>query len=416
MGTDVEIDIEQIDLADLDNFAEGPPWQLFGALRRHCPIHWNPLPDEPGFWSVTRYHDLAVVNQDWETFSSGRRGVFIRDEQTLPWEVAQHVLLNQDPPRHTQTRGTVQRFFTAGAVAKYEPRIRAIVTELIDRVIERGAAELVADVAVDLPMRVIGDMLGVPAADQRRVMDLVMQIGDPAGMDEEGIRRARDAALKSFGELGGYVYELVQERRARPRDDLISQMIAADLDGRRLTDVELTSFIGFLMSAGSEEVRNTYSGGMRALITHPDQRRLLIRDPSRIPQAVEEILRYHSAIIHQRRTATREVELSGVRINEGDKVVMWLASGNHDETVFADPERLNVLRQEPIRHQAFGGGGRHFCLGNQLARLELRVLFEETLQRMPDMELAGPVEYKRSNFFHGLTKMPVSFTPARASH
>ena len=404
--------VDQIDLADLDNYADGPPWELYTVLRREAPVHWNPLPDEPGFWSITRYDDIAQVHQDSTTYSSGRAGVFIRDEQLVPWEVAKMVLLNQDPPRHTQTRAILQKVFTATALAEQEANIRAVVAELLDAIVERGEADLVSAVAIDLPLRVIADMLGIPRADQRPILAVVLRLGEAAGMDERSLETGRKISMEAFGELGGYLYGLLEERRANPTGDLISRLIAAEVEGERLDEVSLLGSIAFLLSAGSEETRNAYSGGILALIEHPDERRKLLEDPSLVPVAIEEILRWHTPILHMRRTATRDSEIRGVAISEGEKVVVWYPSGNRDERAFDDPERFDVTRTS-VRHQAFGGGGRHFCLGNQLARLELRVLFEETLRRIGDIELAGPVGRQRSNFFHGITSLPVNFTPTR---
>lgn len=374
-------------------------------------MHWNDLPgDEPGFWSVTRFEDIATVNQDSATFSSGTAGVFLRNEQVLPWEIASTVLLNQDPPQHTQTRGIVQKVFTAGAVLAREESIRAATNELIDGIIEQGEADLVSSISIELPLRAVADMLGIPRADQAGILDNMVRVGVLAGADQETIEAGREGALNAFVETGGYMYNMVQERRANPTDDLVSRLALAEVEGEHLDDIALTGFAGFILSAGSEETRNTYSGAIRAFSEHPDQRQALIDDPSLIPGAVEELLRWHSAIIYQRRTATRDVEIRGVKIAEGDKVAMWLPSGNRDEDAFDEPDRLDVTRPS-VKHQAFGGGGRHFCLGNQLARLQLRILLEETLRRMPDIEVSGPVEIQRSNFFHGITKMPVAFTP-----
>ena len=404
-------DVDRIDLADLDNYAEGPPWDLYALLRREAPVHWNPLPGEDGFWSITRYDDIAHVHQDSATFSSGKAGVFIRDEQLVPWDVAKMVLLNQDPPRHTQTRAILQKVFTAAALAEQEANIRALVSALLDEIVERGEADLVSAVAIDLPLRVIADMLGIPRADQRPILAVVLRLGEAAGMDERSLEEGRRVSMEAFGELGGYLSGLLAERRANPTDDLISRLITAEVEGEHLDEVSLLTSIAFLLSAGAEETRNAYSGGMLALIEHPDERQKLLDARSLIPTAIEEILRWHTPILNMRRTATRDTEIREVGIREGQKVVVWYPSGNRDERVFDEPGRFDVTRA--VRHQAFGGGGRHFCLGNQLARLELAILFRETLRRIPDVELAGPVGRQRSNFFHGITSLPVSFTPSR---
>ena len=404
----VDVDLGQIDLTDLNLFADGPPYELFRLLRQEAPVHWNEMEGEPGFWNVTRYEDIKRISRDHETFSTERQGFLIHDAAGMPVEVQRLVMLGMDPPRHTKVRGIVQKVFSPRTVAEREPQIRAVVTRLIDEVIEKGQCDFVDEIAVELPLIVIADMLGVPQADRRMLFDWTNRISRAvATVDPE-------EAMRALGEVGQYVAGLVAERRANPKDDLVTRIIEAEVDGERLDDAEVTFFFGFLMFAGNDTTRNTASGAMRALIEHPDQRRKLIDDPSLMPLAVEEFLRWVSAVMHLRRTATRDTEIAGQPIAEGDKVVIWYVSGNRDESVLANADAFDVSRPE-FHHQAFGGGGRHFCLGNQLARLELRVLFEELLPRIPDMELAGEPKRLLTNFNNELTSLPVAFTAGRRS-
>ncbi|MEX2195919.1 MAG: cytochrome P450 [Thermoleophilaceae bacterium] len=406
------IELDRIDLSDLHLYADGPPWGLFARLRQAAPVHWNQLPDAPGFWSLTRHADIRAANLDWETYSSGLGGVFLREDQVLPWEAAQLAIINQDPPRHTKLRDIVQKVFTPRVIREREAHICELTTELIDGLIERGECDFVQDFARNLPLTVIAEMGGVPAADHQQIIQWTEPM---SAFDDPRFSTSLDHRVQALGELSQYLLALVADRRENPREDLISHLTRAEVDGEGLSDLEIVIFFAFLMDAGNQTTRNTTAGAMLALMEHPEERRKLIEDPSLIGDAVEEFLRWHSAILQMRRTATRDVELHGVRIEEGQKVVLWYASGNRDPDVFSEPDRFNVTRSDAGKHQAFGGGGRHFCLGNQLARLELRVIFEELLRRIPDMELAGPVDRMRSNFFHGIVGMPVTFTPGKRS-
>jgi linalool 8-monooxygenase len=403
------VTLEGVDLSDLGQFADGPPYELFARMRAEAPVHWNPLPDEPGFWSLTRFRDIAAVSRDHETFSSARGGVFLRTERgPVPLEMLQGVILGQDPPLHDRVRGTVQRVFVPRMVAQREAGIAERVDGLIDSVIEKGSCDFVKDIAVELPLQVIAEMLGVPQEDRFLLFELTNQLslaaalGDPT-MGEQAIMA-----------LGFYMAEMVGERRESPGDDLLSRILTADVDGERLSDEEVVPFCALLMFAGNDTTRNTASGAVRALLENPDQRRRLAADPSLIPGAVEEFLRWVTPVIHFRRTATRDTEIGGQRIAEGDKVTMWYSSGSRDEDVISDAPRFDVTRTA-VEHQAFGGGGKHFCLGAQLARMELRILFTKLLERIPEMELAGEVTRLTSNFSNELTSLPIVFPAGRRS-
>lgn len=400
-GEPVPMDVE-IDLTDLSLFADGPPMDVFAALRDRAPVHWNESASGTGFWSLTRYADIQAASKDWRTFSSQRRGVTIEQGSVFPAEMQELAFVMMDPPGHVKHRSIVHQVFTPRVVREYEPHMRRVVNELIDGVIERGECDFVEDIAVDFPLIVIAGILGVPIEDRRRLFEWTNMFADTGISPEQGTQLMTDMAV--------YVMGLVARRRQDPRDDLLSALIAAEVDGERLNDLEVTAHFAQLMAAGNETTRNGMAGGLLALMNHPDQRARLLADPSLIDGAVEEILRWHTPVIYQARTATRDVEIEGVPVAEDDLVVLWFASGNRDGRVFADPDTFDVTRAAE-RQMAFGAGGRHFCLGNQLARYELRIAFEEILRRMPDTELTGPVVRQPSNTFNWLRRVPVAFTP-----
>jgi cholest-4-en-3-one 26-monooxygenase len=316
---------------------------------------------------------------------------------------AGELMLNQDPPRHTQLRKLVNRGFTPRQVAALEPRIRAIVTRLLDAVAERGTFDLVTDVSIELPLQVIAELVGVPHEDRHKVFawtETMMSIGDPE------LRVTEADARVAIGEMFAYADALARERVGGDGDDLLSVLLRAEVDGDRLSAADVDLFFLLLMNAGSETTRNLVTGGALALFEHPEQRARLLRDRSLVPSAVEEMLRWVTPVMHFRRTARERTELGGVAIEEGDKVVMWYVSANRDEAQFPDPDHFDVARA-PNEHVSFGAGGPHFCLGASLARLEARVMFEELLERLPAIEPAGPVRRLRSAFINGVKSLPV---------
>jgi cytochrome P450 len=400
-------ELTTIDLTNLELFKDGPPYEVFARLRAESPVHWNAT-STGGFWSLTKADDIERVSKDPATFSSYARGVNIEVDNPWPLEVKRATMIGMDPPAHTQYRAIVQKVFTPHRVNRQEQQIRNKVTRLLDQVCEQGTCDFVTDVALELPLQTIAEMLGVPHEDRMNLFHWTKRV--EAAMQVPG----SDDGLHAFGEMAVYLATLLEQRRRQPQDDLISALIAAEVDGERLDDAHLNACFGLLMFAGNDTTRNTASGGLLALIEHPAERQKLIEDPSLIPGAVEELLRWVSAVVHFRRTATADTEIRGVPVKEGDAVVIWYASGNRDEDWFPDPARFDVTRRE-VKHQAFGGGGRHFCLGSALGRLQLRVLFEELLRRMPDLQLAGDPVHTGSNFINGLDSLPVQFTPSRAN-
>jgi cytochrome P450 len=292
-----------------------------------------------------------------------------------------------------------------------EPRLRTLVTRVLDDVAGRGACDFVTDVAAALPVMAICELLGVPAEDTGRIVEWSNAM---IGMDDPEYAGDPHASAAAAMQIGMYAHELAEARRAAPRDDIVSELLRAEVDGERLTAAEFNAFVMVLAVAGNETTRNLISGGFRALCEFPDERERLAASPELMRGAVEEMLRFVTPVMHFRRTATRDVELAGARIREGDKVALWYVSANRDESVFPAPDRLDV-RRPASDHVAFGFGP-HFCLGAALAELETRLLFEELLARLPDMMLAGPVVRLRSNFINGIKHMPVRFTPETRRH
>ena len=394
--------LENVDLSDPDTFVTDIPHAAFKRLRAEAPIHWQPEKVGKGFWAITRYADLLAVSKDPLTFSSalGGTNLFELNEEEL--STIRILMLNMDPPRHNKFRRLVSQGFTPRLVTQLEPHIREICGELVDKVMTRGAFDFVTEVAAELPLLVIAEMLGVPAVDRHKVFDWSNRL---IGFDDPEYRTSMTDGKIAAAEMWAYANQLASERKQHPLGDLVSVLLEAEVDGDRLTEMEFDSFFLLLAVAGNETTRNLISGGMRTLLEHPEERDRLLADPSLLPTAIEEMLRWVSPLIHFRRTATREVEMHGQRIRGGDKVVIFYPSANRDEAKFRSPERFDIGRT-PNEHVAFGIG-EHFCLGANLARLEIRLIFEELLRRVPDLALDGPVRRLRSNFINGIKAMPV---------
>jgi cytochrome P450 len=407
-----DFDLAVVDLMDASWFADGPPHELFARMRAEAPVRWNPhaLPagDGDGFWSVTRHADVSAVSRDTDTFSSHEKGVFLHPDQVVPLDLARNLLLYKDPPEHTKYRKILQTAFVPRTVAALEDAVRARVTRAIDRVIEAGACDFAADIAVPVPLGVLTELMGVPDEDIPRFYEWTEQI--------EAAQRAPEpnAAAPVFIEMAGYLHEQIARQAAAGRETLVTRLREAEVDGERLDDNEILVFFGLLAFAGNDTTRNTTATGMHTLLAHPEQLAAMRDDPSIIPAAVEELLRYTTVVQYFVRTARTDTALRGQRISAGDRVVMWYVSASRDEAVFEDPQRFDIMRDRPD-HKAFGGGGRHFCLGAGLARLELKVIFEEVLRRMPDIRLDGEIERLPSSWAHQITRLPVSFTPGRPS-
>ena len=383
------------------------PHPHFQWLREHAPVYWDETSPDGGIWGVALHEDVLLVSRTPEVFCSRKSSRPERDS-LIP------SMINLDDPDHKRRRNLVNRGFSKQRVEAHEPKIRAICRDLIDAVLPVGRCEFVREIAAPLPMIMIGDLLGVEPSDRDRLLRWSDEIlgGGAARNLPPGERRAH--AAKIALEYIAYAQAVIADRRQRPRDDLMSILVHGDIDGDRLSEEEIIQESLLILVGGDETTRHVITGGMLALIEHPDERRRLAADPALVPTAVEELLRWVTPIQNMNRTATRDVELRGQNIREGDRLLLLYPSANRDARVFRDPFRVDVARS-PNHHVAFGGPGTHFCLGASLARLELRVMFEELLARLPELSLALPASelaYRPSNFIVGLEEMPVEFAAA----
>lgn len=410
--------MKSITLANLDVFEHGAPWSLFADLRRESPIHWNEE-EKPnsGFFSITRYHDIVKVLRDSDTFTSERFTNL--EEVDAEQEEARRSLLETDGNRHRALRRLLQGQFTPQAVAKYETFLRGLTATTLDNAFAKGEFDFVEEVAADFPIQVLAKLLDVPESDTGQLIEWgnrMIGFDDPEHADvlisDPESEKYRLVPFKSPAALEVFAYgdELARQRKGKDGTDLVSVLINSPMsDGIPLTERDFHTNFLLLVVAGNETTRHTISHTMNNLINNPDQLALLQERPDLIPWAVEEFLRYASPVYHFRRTATKDVEFNGVQIKEGQKVVPWFASGNRDEAVFENPNKFDVTRN-PNEHMAFGRGGPHMCLGNALARIELRVMFEDLIRRVDKVERVGDVDFLRSNFVHGIKRMPVKVT------
>jgi len=361
------------------------------------------FPEEGGFWSLTRADDVREASLNWENLSSERGGVILVDS-VLPPEIQSRMFIAMDPPRHDRIKAIFQKGFTPKRIGEHEEEIRAIVTSAFDRLGDRTEFDLVEEVAQPVVARVIFRFMGLPEEDDMLwagLMNGILASSDPE-VNPEGVASVME---RDVPEVFERVQALIAERRENPTEDLTSLLIEAEVDGERLEEHEIIMGFFLLMAAGNDSTKATYCSAMHALIEHPEQRAKLLADPALVPSAVEESLRMFPAFAHFRRTATEDVEIGGRTIERGDRVALWYISSNRDESVYEQPDRFDVERNP--QHQAFGAGGRHFCLGAALARLELRLLIEETLKRYPQLELAGKVSWVQSGFVNQIRTLPV---------
>ena len=416
-----------VDLASPDTFAEGIPHEFFARKRRDEPVFWHPeRPPNSGFWAVTRYDDLVTIHKEWETFSSELGHVGLEELQPDELEVRRS-MLETDPPRHTRLRRIVSPLFTPRAVGRYEDYARELAREVLDRALGRDSGEasvaspaleleMLSEIAEPFPINVLVRILGAPPEDAPKLVDLgdrMIANTDPdysdVVVDREDTTAYRLLPFRSPAalELFEYGHWLARERRREPKDDLVSKLVQAEVDGDRLTDREFSNFFTLLVIAGNETTRQTLAHAAVALAEHPDELARLQGDLSLLRStAVEEIIRWATPVLQFRRTATRGTELNGAAIHRGDKVVVWYVSANFDDDVFPDPYRFDVTR-EPNEQASFGSGGPHFCLGAYLARLEVRVMLEELLPRISRIELTETPRRIRSNFVNGFKHVPL---------
>ena len=398
--------METLDLGHPDSYAAGPPHEYMRRLRAEDPVHWNPESDGPGFWAITRHQDVIDISKNPSLFSS-EEGTNI---QTLSGEALTQIraiMINMDPPQHVKYRGLVRRGFTPQKVSPLESHVRELAREVVDGVVEKGECDFVTEVAAELPLMVIAELMGVPVEERRLLFDLSNRL---IGFDDPEYATSLDDGAKASAEMWVYAHQLAEKRRKEPRNDLVTALAHGEVDGERLSNFDLNNFVLLLAVAGNETTRNAIAHGMLTLIEKPDQRERLLRDRSLLPTAVEEIVRWATPVLHFRRTATRDTVIRGQKIAAGQKVVLFYPSANRDEEVFPEPDRFDVARH-PNPHLSFGIG-EHFCLGVHLARLELELILDELLTRIPDMELVAPVRRLRSSFIHGIKEMRVRYTPA----
>lgn len=394
-------------ICDLDNFDHGFPHAYFEVLRREDPIHREPEPDGSGFWAVTRHADVIHISRNPRLFSSWEGGTNIRDAEAEEIEQLRSMMLNMDPPQHVKYRRLVQKAFTPRVVARLEPKIRSEARGVVDRVAEKGECDFVRDIASELPLILICELMGVPAEDRRLIFEWSNQL---IGFDDPEYQHSPDDGRKAAAELWMYAHRIADEKRSRPDETLLSRLVNGQVDGHQLSELEFNNFAVLLAVAGNETTRTMTTHGMRLLFENPEQRARLQGDVERLlPSAVEEMLRMSPPVLHFRRTATADTEIRGRRIRRGEKVVMFYPSANRDEEVFEDPNRFDVTRQ-PNHHLSFGIG-EHYCLGANLARMTLHSIFREILTRLPDLEPAGEIRRLRGNFVDGVKAMPVRFTP-----
>jgi cholest-4-en-3-one 26-monooxygenase len=401
-----------IDLTDSRAFVNGVPHEWFTWLRQHAPAYWHEEADGPGFWAITRYEDCVAVNRDAQRFSSHRKGTFLWEMPEDLLEQHRLMMVTMDPPVHTRYRRLVNKGFTPRMVGELEASIHRVADDIIDRVCARGRADFVLDIAAELPLIVLAELLGVPAEDRVKMFDWSNRmVGREDAEYQVGHEHAEETAALAAAELFGYAAELYEAKRSRPGEDLMSVLTQVEMEGERLSEIELDLFFMLLSVAGNETTRNLMSGAMVAFSQFPDQWERLVEDRSLLPSAVEEMLRFVTPVMNFRRQTTEGVEIGGRHIGADEKVVFFHISANRDEAAFTDPDRFDIGRN-PNPHMAFGGGGPHFCLGANLARMEIRVMFEHILDRLPDISVSGDVERLQSSFINGVKHLPVAFSPS----
>ena len=400
--------LDAIDLSDHDAFVDHVPHEWFRYLRQNDPVHWNDETDGRGFWAVTRYEDIRHVHRDVETYSSELGGTSLEDLDEEQIE-ARKSMLDMDPPRHDELRGLIARRFTPRAVHVWEEQIRTVVNAVLDTALPMGEFDFVREISSEIPMQIFAEILGVPQDERREIIEIgdrLLGNQDPefavteTADEHRNLPFSHPAALEMF-EFGR---RLAADRRKHPKNDIITQLAFEPLTQR-----EFDTYFVLLATAGNETTRHTITHGLLALLEFPEEMERLRSEPELAKSAAEEMLRWATPVHHFRRTVAKDTELAGTPLKAGDKLTTWFVSGNFDEAVFEDPHRFDIGRT-PNRHMAFGPGGIHHCMGAHLAKLEIRITFEELLRRSADIELLGPPERLRSNFFNGIKRLPVRVT------
>ncbi|QXC59610.1 cytochrome P450 [Aquihabitans sp. G128] len=404
------MDLGDINLFDPDTYVDELPHEQFAYLRKEHPVFRHEVADGGHFWCITRHEDLVTVNRDAASYSSWRRtALTLGDHDTDALEQQRMMMLNMDPPDHSKLRKIVNKGFTPRMIRELQEHLADEARQIVADGLEKGDVEFVEEIASELPLIAIAEFLGVPREDRKIIFDLSNRmIGseDPDYQLDEGV--AQEAA----GEMYAYAQQLADDRRANPRNDIVTTLLQAEVDGERLDELEFNLFFMLLAVAGNETTRNAISHGMLALLENPDQQQILRDDPSKLDAGIEEILRWGTPVMQFRRQTTKPVTIAGVDIPEDEGIVFWHISANRDETVFDDPYSFQVERSPNLHtnHVAFGGGGPHFCLGANLARAEMKVVFAELLKQAK-WEQREPARRLRSNFINGIKRLDVTLTP-----
>ncbi len=405
-----------LDLSDPESFRQGPPHDYLRVLRREAPVHWNPPPSEQktvnairqGFYVLTKYADVVHVSRNPRLFSSALGAPFLWDLDEAHLGGIRAMMLGMDPPEHVRYRRLISRGFTPKMVSGLEPVIRRHAREVVDRIAERGECEFVEEIASELPLVLICELMGIPFEDRKKIFEWSNQM---IGADDPDMRAAPGQEGMAAAAMWMYSNELAARKKREPDDTLVSLYVNAEVEGEKVSELELNHFFVLLSVAGNETTRNATSHVMRLLFEHPDQYERLRSDVDRyLPGAIEEALRMAPPVMNFRRTATGDTEIRGVRIRRGDKLYLSYPAANRDEEVFPEADRFDIAR-EKNDHLSFGIG-EHFCLGSNLARMQLRSILRELLTRLPDMQQVGAPQLQRSNFIHGIKQMRVRFTPA----
>jgi cholest-4-en-3-one 26-monooxygenase len=404
-----------IDLIDPDTFADGVPLDKFTTMRDEQPVFWH---DQDrghggGFWVVTRHTDVMEVSRTPEVFSSHERGALLLTRSDSPEEeeaslaITRLLMLNMDPPEHSEYRSIVQRAFTPRTIRNLEPRLEVLTNEIIDRALAKGEGDFVQDIAAELPLLAICELVGVPPEDRGLIFDLSNRL---VGADDPDFAGAPDEAATAMTEMYMYADSIAAKRNECPMDDVATKLLQAEVDGTALSQEQFDVFFMLLMVAGNETTRNAISHGMQAFFNNPDQWELFKTSrPQVLDSAVEEIIRWATPVMQFQRTALSDYELGGAQIKKGDRVAIYYASANRDETALPEPDRFDITRGDN-EHVAFGGGGPHFCLGANLARAEIRIMFNALAERLPSIERTGDARYLRSMFLNAIKEIPVRYS------
>jgi len=399
-----------IDLNNPDTFRGGLPREAFRHLRREEPVYWHEADAQtPGYWAVTRQAELDYVSKNPQLFSSAERTCMLQNPTAEEIEMMRMLMINMDPPKHLKFRRLVRTAFTPKKVDSYEPRFREIARDILDRAVVGGRCDFVTDIAAELPLIAICELMGVPLERRQRLFELTNIM---LGMDDPDLTTSQEDGMNAMMEMFMLGLELAAQHREQPSSGIVGTLLDGTVEDEPLTEDEFCNFFLMLIVAGNETTRTVTSQGMRMLLEHPQQFQQLVDNPALVPDAIEEFLRFNPAVIAFRRTAMEDTELNGVRIRKGDLVQLFYGAASADESVFVDGDSFDILRnqREDVRngHRAFGVG-QHFCLGSHLARLELTAIFDEIVRRIRNPRLDGEIQWLRSNFINGIKHMPIAF-------